>query len=45
MPPLSYQWQFDGTNIDGATNTTLTLNDVQSSQAGNYAVLVLTSMV
>jgi hypothetical protein len=39
-PPLSYQWNFNGTNISGATNTLLTLTNVQSSQAGNYAVLV-----
>jgi uncharacterized delta-60 repeat protein len=39
-PPLSYQWNFNGTNILGATNTMLTLTDVQASQSGNYAVLV-----
>ncbi len=39
-PPLSYQWNFNGTNIGGATNTSLTLTNVQLSQAGNYAVLV-----
>jgi len=39
-PPLGYQWAFDGTNIAGATNGTLLLNDVQLSQAGNYRVLV-----
>jgi len=39
-PPLSYQWSFNGTNIVGATNMTLTLTNVQLSQAGNYAVLV-----
>jgi alpha-tubulin suppressor-like RCC1 family protein len=39
-PPLSCQWAFNGTNIAGATNTTLTLTNVQLSQAGNYAVLV-----
>ncbi len=38
--PLSYQWKFGGTNIVGATNTTLTLTNVQLPQAGNYAVLV-----
>jgi hypothetical protein len=38
--PLSYQWSFDTTNILGATNVTLTLTNVQFSQAGNYAVLV-----
>jgi hypothetical protein len=39
-PPLSYQWNFNGTNISGATDSTLTLNNVQASQAGNYTVLV-----
>lgn len=38
--PLSYQWNFNGTNIDGATNVFLTLTNVQLNQAGNYAVLV-----
>ena len=38
--PLSYQWSFNGTNIAGATGTTLTLTNVQLNQAGNYAVLV-----
>ncbi len=38
--PLSYQWSFNGTNIFNATNATLTLLAVQSSQSGNYAVLV-----
>ena len=38
--PLSYQWQFSGTNIAGATGTSLTLSNVQPAQAGNYAVLV-----
>ena len=38
--PISYQWLFNWTNITGATNTTLTLTNVQLNQAGNYAVLV-----
>jgi hypothetical protein len=38
--PLNYQWRFNTTNILGATNATLTLTNVQFSQAGNYAVLV-----
>ncbi len=38
--PLDYQWNFNGTNINGATNLTLTLGNVQTNQAGNYAVLV-----
>ena len=41
--PLSYQWNFNGTNITGATDTTLTLANVQLSQAGSYAVLVTNS--
>jgi hypothetical protein len=39
---LSYQWRFNGTNIAGATNTSLALTNVQLSQSGNYAVLVTT---
>src|ERR1035441_3746398 len=39
-PPLSYQWQFSGTNLAGATGTSLTLSNVQSTQAGSYAVRV-----
>ncbi|MGD0743689.1 MAG: protease pro-enzyme activation domain-containing protein, partial [Verrucomicrobiota bacterium] len=38
--PFFYQWSFNGTNIADATNVSLTLADVQFSQAGNYAVLV-----
>ena len=38
--PLSYQWNFNGTNIIGSTNTSLTLTNVQPNQAGNYTVLV-----
>ncbi len=38
--PLSYQWLFNNTNIDGATNATLALANVQVSQAGDYAVVV-----
>jgi hypothetical protein len=38
--PLSYQWSFDGTNIVNATNVTLTLVNVQPTDAGNFAVTV-----
>lgn len=36
--PLSYQWQFNGYNISGATNSTLNLTNIQWSDDGNYAV-------
>ncbi len=38
--PLSYRWSWNGTNLVGATNATLTLNNVQLAQAGNYSVQV-----
>jgi subtilase family serine protease len=40
--PLFYQWSFNGTNnpIVGATNATLTLSDVQLTNAGIYAVVI-----
>ena len=38
--PLSYQWRFNGDDLAGATSSTLTLNPVNSSQAGPYTVLV-----
>ena len=38
--PLSYQWQFSGTNLAGATDATLVLTNVQLVQAGKYLVIV-----
>jgi hypothetical protein len=38
--PLSYQWEFNGTNIDGATTTSLTIPNAQAADAGQYAVVV-----
>ena len=39
-PPLYYQWQFNGTNIAGATNTTLVLTDLPVESAGTYRMMV-----
>lgn len=42
--PLSYQWYFNtNTAIAGATGATLTLNNVQSGNAGKYRVVVSNS--
>jgi hypothetical protein len=41
--PLSYQWQFYGTNMDSATNTTLILTNVPLSASGNYSCIVSNS--
>jgi Concanavalin A-like lectin/glucanases superfamily/Immunoglobulin domain len=39
--PLIYQWYFNTTNLlEGATNASLVLANVQFHQAGNYTVLV-----
>jgi hypothetical protein len=40
--PFSYQWRFNGTNIPGATNATLTLTNLHPCQSGSYAVTVTT---
>jgi len=37
--PVRYQWQFNGVNIAGATNTSLTLSNVNLSHEGDYRVL------
>src|ERR1019366_10530710 len=41
--PFSYQWNFNGTNISGATNALLTLTNIQTTDAGDYAVVVANS--
>ncbi len=38
--PLTYLWQFNGTNIPGGTTGTLTINGMQASDAGSYTVTV-----
>jgi hypothetical protein len=38
--PLSYQWQFNGGAIAGATTTSFTVTSAQPANQGNYAVVV-----
>jgi hypothetical protein len=40
LAPLSYQWHFNGANIGGATNATLTVDIVQTNNAGDYSVVI-----
>jgi mucin-19 len=38
--PISYFWQFNGTNIPAATNATITISNLGPSQGGSYTVVV-----
>jgi hypothetical protein len=38
-PPLRYQWRMHGTNVTGATNSTLDLFSLQPDQSGEYRVV------
>lgn len=42
--PLVYQWQYEGVDIAGATNTWLILTNVSLAVAGNYTVAVADSV-
>ena len=39
-PPLRYFWQFNGATMSGKTNATLTIPNVQLTDAGNYSVII-----
>jgi CubicO group peptidase (beta-lactamase class C family) len=36
--PISYQWRFNGTDLDGKTESTLSLPNLQLTQDGEYTV-------
>jgi alpha-tubulin suppressor-like RCC1 family protein len=38
--PLGYQWQFDGNDLAGGTDPSLTLANVQATAGGEYRVLI-----
>ncbi len=40
VTPIGYQWQFKGGNLASATNASLSLTNVQTSDQGDYSVLV-----
>jgi len=37
---LTYQWQFNGTNLPGATGSTLAVTNMNAALAGNYQVVI-----
>src|SRR5207237_1891635 len=37
--PLSYQWQFNGLPLAGASSTNLSIGNVQPTNAGNYSLV------
>jgi hypothetical protein len=39
-PPFSYQWEFDGSPLPGATNSSLVITNVQVGTNGTYSVLI-----
>jgi alpha-tubulin suppressor-like RCC1 family protein len=42
LAEVHYQWQFNGTNIAGQTNATLTVNNITNSSVGGYTVVIST---
>lgn len=39
-PPITYQWTFNGGPIAGATNSSLTLQNVSAANVGNYQLMI-----
>jgi len=40
MEPLSYQWQFNGANLPGATSPTLSIRSAAIADSGEYILIV-----
>jgi alpha-tubulin suppressor-like RCC1 family protein len=38
--PFTYQWRFNGTDLTGLTNSSLTVTNLATTNSGNYTVLV-----
>jgi hypothetical protein len=41
--PLNYQWLFNAVKVSAATNSTLTLSNTQTTNSGNYSLIVTNS--
>jgi hypothetical protein len=41
--PITYQWQFNGSNVSGARSSALKLSSVQGRNGGSYSVVVANS--
>lgn len=39
-PPLSYQWQYNGINLDGETFPLLSFDNLNLNQSGSYSVVI-----
>jgi hypothetical protein len=44
QPPLTYQWHFNGANISGATNPTLSLTAVNRGSNGLYSATIFNNL-
>ena len=42
--PFTYQWYFNGSPINGATNNPLRLTNVSSTDAGSYSVVAINAL-